>query len=222
MIAALPLRASGRLALRRERLLDEGERLFLAKGYARASVNEIVRRAGGSLATLYSEFGSKEGLFGAIMRQRATRLFDWNSAECQRTTNLRTALIAFATRVLDRSLSDGSLAFYRICVSEAPRFPELRQTILEVGIPAYFQGIGATLVELGVAPRKKDSAAIAEEFVCLVQGQHLFRAACSEGAVISEKHRARHIEHAVDAFLLLHPPLATKRKAAPRKRQRTA
>jgi AcrR family transcriptional regulator len=217
MIAVVPTRAPGRLELRRERFLNEGERLFLAKGYAGASVNEIVRLAGGSLATLYSEFGSKEGLFGAIMKERAGQLFGWKAAEYPRKGNLRAALVALAARLLDRILSDESLAFYRISISEGARFPELRQAILEVGLPAYFQSLGHALVELGVA-EPRDSAAVAEEFVSLVHGQLVFRAACSAGAAISEKCRARHIDQAVDAFLLLHPPLAPKRKTRSRKR----
>jgi len=217
MIAVLPVRPSsprgpGRLELRRERFLEEGERLFLAKGYAGASVNEIVRLAGGSLATLYGEFGSKEGLFAAIMKQRAWRLFDWDSEECPRKPNSRAALMVFATRLLDRILFDDSLAFYRICISEGPRFPELRHAILGMGMAAYFQKLGNALADLGVASRK-DGVAVAEEFVTLVHGQLVFRAACSEGAAISEKLRAKHVEHAVDAFLLLHPPLPAKRKA---------
>ena len=38
---------TNRLEARRERIMEEGRRLFLAKGYAGASVNEIVRLAGG-------------------------------------------------------------------------------------------------------------------------------------------------------------------------------
>jgi AcrR family transcriptional regulator len=218
MIVAIAPRTPGRLELRRERFLEEGERLFLAKGYAGASVNEIVRLAGGSLATLYSEFGSKEGLFAAIMKQRASVMFNWNVAESPRKTSLRAALIAFARRLLERYLSDDSLAFYRISISEGPRFPELRAAILEVSLPAYFQRLGTALVELGVVDRK-DSAAAAEEFVSLVHGQLVFRAACSHGASIPEKMRARHIEHAVDAFLRLHPPVSAKQQGRSPKRK---
>jgi AcrR family transcriptional regulator len=216
MIAVAPVRSNargpGRLELRRERFIEEGERLFLAKGYAGASVNEIVRHAGGSLATLYSEFGSKEGLFAAIMKQRASRLFDWDT-ECPRKSKPRSALLSFATRLLDRILLEDSLAFYRISISEGPRFPELRQAILEMGMPAYFQSLGQTLVDLGLTSRK-ESVTVAEEFVSLVHGQLVFRAACSDGATIGERLRSRHVEHAVDAFLLLHPPLPAKRKTA--------
>lgn len=225
MIAVMPVRVPardasrsstrgpGRLELRRERFLEEGERLFLAKGFAGTSVNEIVRLAGGSLATLYGEFGSKEGLFAAIMKQRASRLFDWDSDACPRKPNVRAALLTFAARLLDRILLDDSLAFYRISISEGPRFQELRQAILEMGMPAYFQSLGNALIELGLATRK-DSVTVAEEFVSLVHGQLVFRAACSEGAAISEKSRARHVEQAVDAFLVLHPPLPSKRKVS--------
>lgn len=199
------VRAPGRLALRRERFLEQAERLFLSRGYAATSVNEIVRLAGGSLSTLYSEFGSKEGLFAAIMIQRASVLFNWSAGECPRKPSLRAALVSLGTRLLTRILSEEGLAFYRISISEGPRFPELRAAILGVGIPAWLQSLGAALVEIGAAERRT-SAALAEEFVTLVYGQLLFRAACSDGTVIPEKARTRHVEHAVDAFLTLHPP----------------
>ena len=73
---------TGRLEARRERFLEEGRRLFLSKGFAGASVNEIVRLAGGSLATLYNEFGSKEALFAEIMRRRAHVTYGWADHEC--------------------------------------------------------------------------------------------------------------------------------------------
>jgi len=71
-------REPGRLEQRRDRILKEAEALFLQHGYAGASVNEVVRRAGGSLATLYGEFGSKENLFAEAIsfETEATALLD--------------------------------------------------------------------------------------------------------------------------------------------------
>ena len=60
---------SSRGVARRERLLDAARDVFLEQGYAGASVNEEVARAGGSLATLYKQFGNKEGLFTAAMER---------------------------------------------------------------------------------------------------------------------------------------------------------
>ncbi|HTE42209.1 MAG TPA: TetR/AcrR family transcriptional regulator [Steroidobacteraceae bacterium] len=193
-----------RLAQRRERLLDEGEKLFLSKGYAGASVNEIVRMAGGSLATLYGEFGSKEGLFAEIMRRRASSIFDCDTAVCDRYKSPRAALHVLATRLLDKRLSDDFLALYRIAVNEGPRFPALREAIVNGSFRGFIGTLAETLVELGFAKRK-DGVVAAEEFVSLVHGTMLFRAACGHGAAITPKQRAQHVDRAVEAFMQLHP-----------------
>jgi AcrR family transcriptional regulator len=197
-------RVPNRLALRRERILEEGRRLFLTKGYAGASVNEIVRRAGGSLATLYSEFGSKEALFAEIMRRRAHVLYGWNDVECFKQKTGREALHALARRLLERVLEKDSLALYRIAIAEGPRFPELRKAVLEDSFPLFIQSLGDALIEIGIATRK-DSEALAEEFLSLLHGQLVFRAACSGAPTVSEKCIAQHVESVVDRFLALHP-----------------
>jgi AcrR family transcriptional regulator len=197
-------RAPSRLAARRERILEEGRRLFLSKGYAGASVNEIVRRAGGSLATLYSEFGSKEALFAEIMRRRAHVLYGWNEAECFKQKTGREALLVLARHLLERVLQKDSLALYRIAIAEGPRFPELRKAVLEDSFPLFIQSLGDALIAIGVATRK-DSEALAEEFLSLLHGQLVFRAACSGVPKVSEKHLAQHVENVVDCFLSLHP-----------------
>lgn len=200
-----PGKGRSRLQLRRERLLVEGERIFLNKGYAGASVNEIVRLAGGSLATLYGEFGSKEGLFAEIMRRRASSIFDCGPAAYAKSKSPRAVLLGLASRLLERRLSEDSLALYRIAVSEGPRFPELRKAMLEVTYPAFIATLGEIIVSLNLTRRKAITEA-AECFVSLVHGQLLFRAACGAGAAISNKDRVKQAEHAVDAFLVLYPP----------------
>ena len=202
-------RAPGRLEVRRERFLEAAERQFLSKGYAGASVNEIVRLAGGSLATLYSEFGSKEGLFAAIMRRRAGHVFDSEVLQFGRnkSRSVRGALVTLATRMLDRILSEDSLALYRMSIGEGSRFAELSVTILEVIFPTFLQHLTAALNEAGVATGK-DNTEVAEEFLSLVHGQVVFRAACGGAHAIAPKYRLKHAERAVDAFLALHPPAA--------------
>ncbi len=51
----------------RERLLTEALRLFTSKGFAAATVREIVEGAGVTKPVLYYYFGSKEGLYLEIM-----------------------------------------------------------------------------------------------------------------------------------------------------------
>ena len=87
------------LAARREQLIAVAEQLFLQHGFANTSVNAIVREAGGSLATLYAEFGSKEALFESVLSERAARFFpEERSAP---TTNARCASGAARARDAD-------------------------------------------------------------------------------------------------------------------------
>jgi TetR/AcrR family transcriptional repressor of cmeABC operon len=206
-------RAPGRLAARRERILKEGQRLFLSKGYAGASVNEIVRLAGGSLATLYDQFGSKEALFGEIVRRRAHVLYGWHEAECFKQKSGREALLALGRRLLERVLDEESLALYRIAISEGPRFPELRKVVLEDSFPLFIQSLGDALVEIGIASTK-NSGERAEEFLSLLHGQLVFRAACGGGHTISPRCRAQHVEQVVERFLALHPIRKTRTRAS--------
>lgn len=58
----------------RDRLLHAAIDIFDRKGYAATTVREIVAAAGLSKPALYYHFGSKEGIFLAIMHRAAERL----------------------------------------------------------------------------------------------------------------------------------------------------
>lgn len=53
----------------RTRLLEAAGDLFARKGYAATTVREIVERAGVTKPVLYYHFGSKEGIYLALMRE---------------------------------------------------------------------------------------------------------------------------------------------------------
>lgn len=199
---------SRQLAVRRRQMIAVAEQLFLQNGFANTSVNAIVREAGGSLATLYAEFGSKEALFESVLSERAARFFPEEQAAPTRNLNARAELRALATHMLKRMLSEDGLAVYRLAVHEAPRFPALRKAMLEVGMPGLLDRTGRhlrALAERGaLAIAESDDAArlAASRFFALVQGQLVFSAAC--GGEISTRTRTAHVNDAVDAFLKMY------------------
>jgi len=196
------------LAARREQLIAVAEQLFLQHGFANTSVNAIVREAGGSLATLYAEFGSKEALFESVLSERAARFFPEESSAPKQSLDAQTELRALATQMLKRMLSDDGLAVYRLAVHEAPRFPALRKALLEVGMPGLLDRTAnylQTLVDRGALKIERSADAMqlaASRFIALVQGQIVFSAAC--GGVISARTRSAHVNDAVDAFLKMY------------------
>jgi TetR/AcrR family transcriptional regulator, mexJK operon transcriptional repressor len=197
-----------RLEARREQLIAAAERHFLQYGYAQTSVNAIVREAGGSLATLYAEFSSKEALFESVLSARTAKFFPGERSALADSPDAPTQLCDLATHMLRRMLSDSGLAVYRIAVHEAPRFPALRKAMLEVGMAGLLNRTACYLRELanrGVLriDAGEDAARVAaSQFIALVQGQLLVRAACGEK--ISAQCREDHVAAAVSAFLKIY------------------
>jgi AcrR family transcriptional regulator len=71
-----PRRGGSRAAAKartHENLLDAGLAVFADRGYGAASVEEIARRAGVSVGSVYAHFASKENLFLALLERRADR-----------------------------------------------------------------------------------------------------------------------------------------------------
>ena len=61
-------------AVRARQLVELGEELFAERGFAKASMEELARRAGVTKPVIYELFGSKEGLFEACLEGLALRL----------------------------------------------------------------------------------------------------------------------------------------------------
>ena len=61
-------------AVRQRQLVELGEELFLERGFAKASMDEVARRAGVTKPVIYELFGSKDGLFNACLEGLALRL----------------------------------------------------------------------------------------------------------------------------------------------------
>ena len=69
-----------RTADTRERILDAGERLFMAHGYEGTSMRQITSEASVNLAAVNYHFGSKESLIQEVFRRR----LDWLNEERMR------------------------------------------------------------------------------------------------------------------------------------------
>lgn len=75
MTATTALTRPEKQARTRKRLIDAAARVFGRRGYRQAAVEEIAAEAGHTTGAVYSNFGSKEGLFLALAdREVAERL----------------------------------------------------------------------------------------------------------------------------------------------------
>ena len=118
---------------RRDSFLQAAREIFLEKGYAGTSIDEVVQRTGGSKASVYKYFGSKEGLFAAMFAERCQAFLAKLNIPNELSENLEDTLTLFAQRVLDASVEAERIAMIRALASEATRFPDLAQMAYNTG-----------------------------------------------------------------------------------------
>jgi AcrR family transcriptional regulator len=118
---------AGRAELRRAAFLKAARDVFLECGYDAANMAEIVKRAGGSLSTLYAQFGGKKGLFEAMIDARVNELTAQMHIELAAHAPLREGLRRIGENFLFKQLEEGSLDVFRLMVAQARKFPEMAE-----------------------------------------------------------------------------------------------
>jgi AcrR family transcriptional regulator len=189
---------------RRLAMMEAGAKLFLERGFEGTSVSDIVRQSGGSLATLYSWFGSKEGLFEAIVKEVCARMVAPLDAPDFEALPLDEALRVFGEQFLSVVLCPEQLSWHRMCVAEGPRLPpELRDAIIRSGpgrLRERLAGYLTTQVEAGRL-RMEDPMAAAVHFVSLVTSEVHFAAALGGPVESCPGDIQQRVRSAVDVFL---------------------
>jgi TetR/AcrR family transcriptional repressor of mexJK operon len=116
---------------RHQSLLESAIHLFLAKGWDGASVDEISRHSGVAKRFIYARYPDKGALFvGAIEQFIGEKMEILHSFEVL-PEDVEQGLCAFGRTLLDVALRTETLAFLRLFIAEAPRFPDLAKLFVE-------------------------------------------------------------------------------------------
>src|SRR5581483_9396609 len=91
---------------RREAILDVARDVFLEEGFAAASMSTIAARLGGSKATLYNYFKSKEEIFEAYVARHCAWQSEAMFALLTDEEDVVHALTGLGQRLLETTLSD--------------------------------------------------------------------------------------------------------------------
>lgn len=195
-----------RTEARREAIVDAAAALFKETGYERASMNELARRLGGSKATLYSYFPSKESLLVAVVKAYATgHLSDAVSGLSAPLPDLplETVLTRFGERMLMVLTNDGSaLAVYRMVIAEAGR-SDIGMLFYDAGPAESIEALALFLsraMEKGQMA-KADADLRAKQFLALVTAQTNMRLYLCDPAPLDIAQIRQLVKNAVDMFL---------------------
>lgn len=123
--APKPQRGRPRDPERCRRILEAARNHFYEHGLERASVDAIAADAGVSKMTVYSHFGSKEGLFEAVVRERTDRVMGGVAGvEALDPKQPRKALLAIGEQFLALTRDEEALGKFRSVYGAAGAQPE--------------------------------------------------------------------------------------------------
>jgi AcrR family transcriptional regulator len=190
---------------RREAIVEIAKRAFIEFGYAGTSMSCIAARVGGSKATLYNYFKSKEELFDAVVGRKCEQISEMLCAAAMESHgDLRAALTHFGEHYLELLLSDESIGFYRVVIGECARVPEIGQTIYNAGVRQSHSRIAeflARVKETGQLRADANVSVAAEQFTELctagIHRRRLWNVAPDPS--VSDIHT--NVANAVDTFM---------------------
>ena len=108
---------------RYELIVKTALELFLKNGYEKTSLSDIVAISGGSLASVYTFFESKEGLFQAIIEQEIDALIKEvdERIDLKISHSLEEFLTKFATIIFSIICTKKNISLGRIMISESSK-----------------------------------------------------------------------------------------------------
>lgn len=112
----------------RSRVLSAAGKVFAERGFAAASLDQVAAAAGFTKGAVYSNFGSKDELFLALMTDEVARRVEVVEAALRETTDLADALAAVGTE-LSRREATWQLLYLEFW-QRAVRDPDVRRAFV--------------------------------------------------------------------------------------------
>lgn len=110
---------------RRDAILTVAYASFVEHGYAATTMSGIATTMGGSKATLWSYFPSKEALFAAVLDKATAAYRAQMSSLLHVCGDPARTLRTFCNSFIEKVTSPEAIALYRLAHAEAGRFPEM-------------------------------------------------------------------------------------------------
>lgn len=195
---------------RRENILTVATQVFTQTGFGATSMSAIAAELGGSKATLYKYFPSKEQLFEAVLMRGCSVVLRALEALAQSDSDDLEAMLAdFGTQFLTGLCSQRSLDVYRMVHAAGLQFPEAAEMFFRCGPERAGTTLAAILARMasqrGVP--LPDPRLAADQFLGMVRGKLHMRVAIGVMPPPDPETIRHHAAHAARIFAhgLLNP-----------------
>lgn len=158
---------------RRKAIVLAAKRAFLEEGYAATSMSGLLETLGGSKATLWGYFPSKEELFTAVIEDLTAGFRKEVEDEFRAPAGLETTLFTFCSSFVHRASDPDTVSAWRLIVGETARFPELGRIFYEKvakHVEAALAGYLVTQIDAGLL-RDEGAEWMAQVLIGLCESQ---------------------------------------------------
>jgi AcrR family transcriptional regulator len=193
-----------RTEAKREAILEEASKAFVELGFERASMAEISARVGGSKATLYSYFESKEQLFVAVA-QSVGEKYVWPAFEALTRCadgDEAAALQRFGEDFVGFTAQPYAVAIQRMVISESGH-TSIGQLFFSTG-PKRGNDAIAAFLEQAMARgrlRRADAGVATDHLIALLNAEIMPRRLLGLAVNTSKANIRKVVARAVSAFM---------------------
>lgn len=200
---------------RRELILDAAGKVFFEQGFSATSVDAVIAHVGGSKRTIYNEFGSKEGLFAALVERCADRAVSVLIEDEAQGRDVRKTMTDFGSQLLQVYQTDDLIGIFRTSLVEAERFPRLARTVYEKGPGRAASHLTRILEDAKARGEIQviDCAGVANHFVSMIRGNQYLKVVLGLRPPLKGSEASAFVKSAVDLCLYgIVTPSSAKRK----------
>ena len=191
---------------RRDRILDVAVAILAERGYRDTTMLEVASRASASKETLYAWFGSKPGLFQAVIGRNADGVREAVEGHLDGDAPIEDALADFGRALAGLLLGESAVAINRAAISEARTAPEIARILTESGreatLPVFVRYLERCRADGALA--FDDAEQAAEAFIGLLLGDAQIRRLLGAAPPPDAAELARRASLATRIFLLIY------------------
>lgn len=184
-------------------IVENATEMFIELGYAKASMNLLVKRTGCSKSTLYKHFESKEALFIAVIDEALKdHLYQLQELDLA-NMSLEQGLSKIARAGLDVITSHKHVSICRIVYAEAERIPIVGQIYYEHGPKRGISGVAFYLKQMVSAGeiKCKNPSIAAEHFWGMLLHKPMLERYCGLTKPMSKTKANRYVNKIVKEFM---------------------
>lgn len=191
---------------KRDEILRVAGDLFMAHGFRRVSIDQIVEAVPISKPTLYAHFKDKSELFIATITRRCTKLMEHMQAAIEAGQTVDETLYGIGYRFLEMVMTKQSIQMHRILTAELDDFPAAAKLFFNSGPNQMHLLLVNYLTEQHKKKnlKVKDADLSADMFLSMIKGYTHLKRLLGIGAPLTKKQMQQRVRYAVDMFLAAH------------------